>query len=161
MNRRMTGLMAAFVFAMLVGGSLAQDNSKDNAKVKPKDDPTKKDLEKVQGVWQLVVLEVNGKSQEDDFIQKTKVTFKGEMTSHPDRDGNTVEATFKFDASKKPTTIDFTPSAGGDAGKVHAGLYKLDGDTLILSLSKPGDDRPTELKKDGSYIYAELKRDKK
>jgi uncharacterized protein (TIGR03067 family) len=141
--------MVAMLVATFVGVAAAQDNA------------SKKDLEKIQGVWQLVILEVDGKSQADDYIQKTKMTFKGETSSHPDPEGNVLETKFKLDASKKPAAIDFTPTQGPDAGKLHTGVYQLDGDTLKIVAVRPGKDRPTEMKKEGAFVYVELRRDKK
>ncbi len=81
------------------------------------DDAAKKDLDSLQGIWQLVSLEVEGKPLPEDQVKGTKMTFKGNKASHPGPDGKIEEGTFTLDPSKKPKAIDISPLGGPDKGK--------------------------------------------
>src|SRR5262245_37453713 len=58
------------------------------------DDAAKKDLDNLQGVWQLLSLEVEGDARSEDQVKKIMMTFKGNKASHPGTDGKIEEATF-------------------------------------------------------------------
>jgi uncharacterized protein (TIGR03067 family) len=49
---------------------------------------------------------------------------------------------FKLDPSRSPKAYDLTTPEG----LVIRGIYELDGDTLKVCLSAPGDERPTAMK---------------
>jgi uncharacterized protein (TIGR03067 family) len=51
------------------------------------------------------------------------------------------QAKFVIDPSKQPGQIEVVYAAGPFHGKRRIGIYKLDSDTLQLSLSEPGGDR--------------------
>jgi uncharacterized protein (TIGR03067 family) len=55
-----------------------------------------------------------------------------------------VEATFAVDPSRSPGTIDYTLTAGPDAGKPQRGIYEFDGELLKICFSAPGEGRPAE-----------------
>ena len=48
--------------------------------------------------------------------------------------------TYKVDAKKNPAEIELTPPKEGK----HLGIYKIDGDTLVVTISDAGTDRPTK-----------------
>jgi uncharacterized protein (TIGR03067 family) len=108
------------------------------------------DSEKLQGTWLLVSVEINKQPipLEDLKSGKTVVTaqlvVKGEsylFTLGEER----LEMTFKMDPTKTPKAIDMTIVAGPEKGKVHHGIYKLEGDTFtICRYFEPDKDRPTE-----------------
>ena len=57
--------------------------------------------------------------------------------------------TFTIDPSKLPRAIDFAVESPLRADKKTStvlGIYELDGDTLKLMLTKPGQERPAEFK---------------
>jgi uncharacterized protein (TIGR03067 family) len=118
--------------------SLAADNTKEKQAMA--------DQEKIQGTWELVSGERNGKPLPDEVIQHVKLIFAGDKltTQHKDRK---TEATFKLDANKTPKEIDL--DMDGSVGK---GIYQLDGDSLKLVHGEVGDPRPKEFPKEGSGL---------
>jgi uncharacterized protein (TIGR03067 family) len=125
------------------------------------EDPTKKDLERMQGDWAAESMIRDGQKFPDEDAQAYFRTIKD--------DGYTVfrfskvagQGRMKLDASKTPKTIDFTP-AGGKIPPI-AGIYALDGDTLTLCYALPGKPRPEKLasEPDSGNTLSVWKREKK
>ena len=59
-----------------------------------------------------------------------------------------IKGDYKIDDTKTPKTWDFLNGKGSDGRSLPDGksIYKLDGDSLTLCNSAPGQDRPTEFK---------------
>ena len=118
---------------VVIGLLIAADDAK-------KDD-TMKDKESLKGTWIVQSSERDG--QADEGSKDATVTFDGDSVTVVTKDKE-QKATFKLDASKKPKTIDFTPSEESEKDKVVLGIYSLDKDELKVCFSKPGEERPTE-----------------
>jgi uncharacterized protein (TIGR03067 family) len=102
-------------------------------------DATKKDLDKFQGMWELVPPE------NDVNTVVFKVEFKGDKVRVIFPDGE-LKGTFKLDASTDPKIIDSTLKDRGE----FEGIYKLDGDRLTVCVCEPcAKQRPSEFAKDG------------
>jgi uncharacterized protein (TIGR03067 family) len=110
----------------VVGGTAAQDK--------------KTDKELFQGDWKVVTVQVGGKDLRDQLPRKV-VTFSGDKVTVMG------DAEYKLDPSKTPKQIDVTVGEGPDDGPdqkgTHPGIYKLDGDKLVIHQAQPGQDRPT------------------
>jgi uncharacterized protein (TIGR03067 family) len=59
-------------------------------------------------------------------------------------DDKVIKGTSTIDPTKKPKTIDFTPTEGDGKGELHLGIYELGEKTRKLCFAPPGKDRPTE-----------------
>lgn len=111
-------------------------------------------LKAVQGVWVSadgadvdarwtvknddITATVNG----DDYVGKLKLD--GEAKPHPS------------------WTIELTDGPGDVQGKKAKGVYKLEGDKLVVNISVPGGDRPKDFEPEEDEIYRfELKKEKK
>jgi uncharacterized protein (TIGR03067 family) len=159
-GRAVAGLIGAVVvFGGLVLWSLwsAQHGGPDT-----KPDDTRKDEESLQGVWQLVALEQEGKpatTAELKEIKDPRLTVKGDHVSHG-IPGVAFNGSFKLDAGKKPKAIDLTDASGSEKAKTSLGIYSLEDDTLKICLDVTGRDRPTEFKGGKGIVIMTFKRGK-
>ena len=132
---RVMAMAAGLAVALaVVGGTAAQDK--------------KTDKEMILGDWKVVTVQVGGKDVRDKLPRKI-VTFRGDKVTVMG------DAEYKLDPSKNPKQIDVTvsegPNDGPDQKGTHPGIYKLDGDKLVIHQAQPGQDRPTGFEsKDGT-----------
>jgi uncharacterized protein (TIGR03067 family) len=123
-------MMRRLILILFAGLLLAADAPADAAK---------KELEKFQGMWELVPPE------NDANAVALKVEFKGGKIRVIFPNGE-LKGTFKIDASTDPKLIDFSVKDRGD----WEGIYKFDGDKLTICVSDPcTKQRPAEFAKDG------------
>src|SRR5262249_18001896 len=96
--------------------------------------------EKLDGTWLVTSGEKGGKKLPGDLLEKIRQTleFRGEKYKVAVLDKVQEEGTFKTDPKKNPKTIDLMITSGEDKGKTQRGIYRLEGDTLSVSLSSPG-----------------------
>jgi uncharacterized protein (TIGR03067 family) len=113
--------------------------------------------EKLEGTWLITSAEKGGKKLPEDILEKIrrtleirgdkyKVTILGKVQEE--------EGTFKTDPKKNPKTIDLMIASGADKGKTQRGIYRLEGDTLTVSVARPGvEERPGAFKtEEGSDV---------
>ncbi|HKB40636.1 MAG TPA: TIGR03067 domain-containing protein [Gemmataceae bacterium] len=128
------------------------------------DDAKKKELEKMQGTWQVVGVELDGKKQPQAEVEKTKLrlTIKGNKYVYKAGDTEVSEGSFEIDTTKDPKTID--ASGTTKTGKVEKtiGIYEFKGDTMRVCLVPAGEERPKEFatKADSKAAVMEYKRAK-
>jgi uncharacterized protein (TIGR03067 family) len=88
-----------------------------------------KELEKLQGAWQVEKLVGRGKEITGENARRISFEFEGNSLK---RLVNGVDrkdpATIKIDASQKPAQIDLMPAKQGDPTML--GIYAIDDDTL-------------------------------
>jgi len=104
-----------------------------------------KAVAELQGQWQPISIEIDGKKLDRGAVQSQRVVIKGdEMATDP---GNVIK--FKLDPGKSPPEIDFTGIAGPGKGKSAGGIYSFQKGQLTLCI--PADTqrqvpRPKEFK---------------
>ena len=104
-----------------------------------KDDAVEKDLQKLQGNWTVISIEVNGNKVPEDKIGDPKAVFKGERYSIHD-----FRLSVKIDPTKKPKTINMDGKDGNGNPLTMIGIYELEGDRLKICFAKPGEkERPS------------------
>jgi RNA polymerase sigma factor (sigma-70 family) len=144
-------MMAVFLASVFIGGvgvayvySLRAARAAQHAGAvtgdKPADKKPATDKERLQGTWQVVELAVQGKELQkvpEDDGKRLRAVFKGDQLEWR---GNKL--TYTIDPSKKPKHMDWN---AGDEEKVLA-IYELEGDTLKVCITNPGENRPTEFK---------------
>jgi RNA polymerase sigma factor (sigma-70 family) len=93
----------------------------------------KRDLDRLQGTWQVVGVEEGGTEVEKE-TKETFVVKGGTMTSC--RDGK-VQVTMKITLApkKKPKAIDLEFTDGKEKGYKNRAIYQLDGDRLKLRMN--------------------------
>jgi uncharacterized protein (TIGR03067 family) len=103
------------------------------------------DLARIQGTWQLVYAETDGKNAPAERVREVRVVIKGKSHSVYFGDEQVVhDVAFVLDPSAKPKTTDDTLNEGPEKGKKVHGIYQLDGDTLTSCVAKIDQDRPRE-----------------
>jgi uncharacterized protein (TIGR03067 family) len=105
------------------------------------EDSRKGDLAKLQGTWQIISMEAEGKKLPKDEYSGVKWVFDGNKIIAVRKGERKEQGTFTLDEAKRPKQIDTTAKDDGD---VLHGIYQLDGDDLKLCLSKKKEDRPKE-----------------
>src|SRR5262245_43620561 len=93
----------------------------------PGEDALKKDLARLQGKWQTVSVEIDGRPLEKDFSEDRLVMKANTFTLRAGKDS--MEGVFKIDPTRTPKTIDEEVTFGAHKGTKVAGIYELDGDT--------------------------------
>jgi uncharacterized protein (TIGR03067 family) len=109
------------------------------------DAATRAELAKLQGTWQLVWAETEGKKTDEAQVKQIRVTING--SSHTVRFGDKVivhDVAFNVDPTRTPHWTTDTINDGPDKGKQILGIYRLDGDTLTSCAARVGEARPTE-----------------
>jgi uncharacterized protein (TIGR03067 family) len=104
-----------------------------------------KELQAFKGAWRVISKEVDGKKISEEEIKDVILTSDGSGKFSGRRgDKVFVEATARLDSAKNAKAIDVTYTEGEKKGKTVPGIYEIDGDTVRVCFSRPGDDRPSE-----------------
>lgn len=125
----------------------------------PAEDAAKRDLGRIQGTWQGVAMEVDGKPAPAYMVAVLTIVFKGDTLTFVFAEPGARNFTYKLDPTTKPAGIDVTAAEGKFKGETDKGVYSLDGDTLKICIGK-GDRRPKELKAGAREALYVLKREK-
>jgi uncharacterized protein (TIGR03067 family) len=133
----------------------------------PGDDKSK-DVDKLQGTWDLKSMEARGKDVKGPATEKITVVFekdtmtlKGPLAAEKGKDEKPEFPTFRFalDEEKSPKTVKIELLNGPQKGGKGVGIYKLDGDDLWLLLPNGPDagDPPKEFKTTSESKHALMK----
>jgi uncharacterized protein (TIGR03067 family) len=93
---------------------------------------------RLDGVWLLIG--TDDKKLTKEFFDKAMVQLilkNGEYEQNI-KGMKAESGTYKFDPAKSPPTIDIAIRDGKDKGKTQLGIYKLDGDNLMIAFGRPG-----------------------
>jgi len=99
----------------------------------------KPELEKLQGAWNIVSLEVDGQVLPSDGSQ---IVVKGGRFTTSGM-GATYEGKLTVDAASKPWALDMKFTKGPEKGNTNRGIFELKGDRWRLCLQMTGKERPT------------------
>ena len=83
----------------------------------PRGDAAKAELEKFQGMWQLVSAQRDGREVSKDGVGRTTLIIKGDTFRFPEdaEVGTGPNGTFAIDPTATPRAIDATPASGPGA----------------------------------------------
>lgn len=99
--------------------------------------PTSGDAEAILGIWEVVALEAGGRPESDKNYRWTTFVFSRDKLILREGFNPPLEFTYHLDPSTTPKAIDLTIR-----GHTARGIYKLEGDELLLCISMGGP-RPT------------------
>jgi uncharacterized protein (TIGR03067 family) len=139
MRRSLGGIGFVGVWLLAMAALVSADDAKDDA--------IRKDRQLIKGTWQIVTLEVNGNKSDDADAKKLTVVNGADGTWSLRSEGQEVfKGTSTIDPTRKPKTIDFTPTSGDSKGELFWGIYELGETTRKLCFAPAGKDRPTEFR---------------
>jgi uncharacterized protein (TIGR03067 family) len=101
-----------------------------------------KDLDEMQGTWNLVSAMEDGKALPEDKVKQTTIVVKGNTFRFPGlaEDATARSGTFKLDPTKNPKEMDTISAENG----VTLGIYAIDANTYKVCFAPPGEPRPTD-----------------
>ena len=131
-----------FLFALLCLGGLVGFTA---AADKDKEEAIKQERTRYKGTWRVILLQVDGELADEKEAKKIIVVNAPDGRWTVVADGEKIgTGTSQIDPTKKPKTIDFTPTEGVEKGKVLLGIYEIKENCRKLCYAEAGKDRPTE-----------------
>ena len=88
----------------------------------------KTDIETLQGVWDVVSLEMDGHTLSATAIGGANIAIQGGHFTSTGM-GAVYEGTIEVDASAIPRSFDLNFTTGPEKGNTNLGIYELGGDT--------------------------------
>ena len=144
--------MKAHALMIVVAGLLIAADAKDDAK---------KELAKLQGVWQVTSMEVDGQKAGEDEVKQVTVVIKDDQYSLKQQDNAVNQGTLILDTSKKPMAVDIKPKEGDNSGEVMKGIIEVKGDTQKVCWARPDKMRPTKFESEDGVTLVVLKKQAK
>lgn len=141
---------------LVIGSVTANFATADDAK-----EAVNKDRQRIEGTWQVTALTINGNKAKAEDVKKLTVVNGSDGTWSVRSEGREISSgTSTVDPTKKPKTIDFTPTSGGGKGEKFLGIYKLGKNSRRLCFSPSGKARPTEFSSttDNQHVLVVFKR---
>lgn len=126
-------------------------------------DLIKRDLDKLQGTWQVLKLEVNGTTAPAESVAKARFVVEGQKAITKEGDKVVSEGFLRIDPRKKPAELEISPEKLPVRGKTSKGIYRFDGEMLKLAIGAVGEDRPSDFTslKGTEVVVFTLKREKR
>ena len=151
-------ILFAFAFGFLPGQTAVKPEETNQSEARKQ---AKADLDKFQGTWLRVKMELAGMSVPIEGV--STAIYSGDVLTltidgKPYRTGSIVT----LDPGRKPKAINTWDAEGEHKDKTLPGIYEIDGDTMKVCFAMPGKDRPTEFTtmKGSGFLYIEYKRQK-
>lgn len=115
----------------------------------------KTDEERIQGKWRLISGEYAGRPLTPEELLKCKLVFQDEsmkLNIHVGKESMLLDGNFTLDARKEPKRLTYiiqgenkvAKGSPSQIGKAAHGIYRFDGDRLILRFTEGADRRPSE-----------------
>ena len=125
-----------------------------------KAEAVKKELEKLQGEWQLVSAERNGKKLPDNQFNDEKTTIKGDVETVI-KGGKVMQtAKLTLDPTTSPKTYTREVTDGVNKGSKTHGIYELNDDTFTECRIAADKERPKLLSSKNGALLMVSKRAK-
>src|SRR5262249_49745338 len=96
----------------------------------------------LEGAWQAVAYEANGRSAPEAVVKGMRLEFRGDRMSVY-RQGERVGAhQLRLQPPKRPAVMLLKTTEGAGTGRTFSAIYELDGDRLRLCLNQQEGGRP-------------------
>jgi RNA polymerase sigma factor (sigma-70 family) len=120
------------------------------------------DLDRLQGVWKLVYVEVNGTPQKLEHFEKIRMVIKEDKLTLGRNEGHDETGSVRVDWTSKPKELDMITTHPAGHLLTNPGIYKLEGDKLTICYAPhldAGQLRPTEFEtaKEGGRLWVLLR----
>jgi uncharacterized protein (TIGR03067 family) len=145
--------MKTLVIAWLTGFALVPTASADD-----KADAVKKEFEKLQGEWQLVAAERNGKKIPDNQFNDEKATIKGDVETVIKAGKVMQTARLTLDPTTSPKSYTREVIDGVNKGSKSHGIYELNDDTFTECRIATDKELPKELSSKNAALLLVNKR---
>jgi uncharacterized protein (TIGR03067 family) len=97
-----------------------------------------------EGEWQMISGVMDGKAMDAATVQWVKRVTRGNQTTVVAGPQTMLKVEFTFDSSTSPGSIDYLNLHGASKGKRQQGIYRFEGDVLMVCVAAPGAGRPNE-----------------
>ena len=102
----------------------------------------------IDGIYRCLSATISGKPLDAAVADQLRLTLDGELYRTVKGAQTLFEGRFRIDRGVTPWQIDITAIDGPFAGQSAEGLVEIDGDTLTLCHTMPGQKRPAEFASD-------------
>jgi uncharacterized protein (TIGR03067 family) len=125
------------------------------------DEDMDKEIQKLEGTWVFISIEVDGKDAAKEVVKNAKLTIRGRRFSLV-YDQEFHNGIITVDPSKRPKTIDVIYSSGDEKGKKSLGIYEIRNDSLKVCIGVIDAARPTQFVStpNSGHLLEVLKREK-
>lgn len=155
----------ASMLVVLVYGVVPVDNDPakpDSGKAATNGDRVKSELEKLQGTWTCVGVEMDGQKLDGPWIPPITLVIKGEEYQETFEGAGEplYKGSFKIDPGKKPKAFDSEGIYFGCGYEV-VGIYEITGETLKICYDHGNKNRPKEFKSEHGSSFFTFEKKKK
>jgi uncharacterized protein (TIGR03067 family) len=121
----------------------------------------KRDVDRMQGTWQAVVMNQEGEIQPlQGAFANLQLIIKDDRRTIRAGESVLAEACYRLNPAAEPPTIDLVVTRGGARGQIMLGIYGIMGDRLRVCYAMPGRERPRDFtpKPGSGHALQEMKR---
>ncbi len=123
----------------LLGTIGLADDSQDEAKQR-----AKKNLERWQGTFELVLMIDDGKQTTGESLKSRKLTVEGNKYHFQNGDFN-EHGSYRFDLAQDPKHLDIVVGDGADKGKVYLAVFDATDEQVRICFEKKNARRPAKM----------------
>jgi uncharacterized protein (TIGR03067 family) len=98
----------------------------------------------LEGEWPMVSAVMDGIPMDESAVKWVKRVCVGNQVTVLAGPQVMLKVEFTIDAQQSPKAIDYVITAGPNKGKTQYGIYEMDGNTLRVCMSAPGEPRATQ-----------------
>ena|SRR5689334_7681903 len=106
-------------------------------------EPSRMPKDALVGTWNCVSATVDGKPLPQETVRLLRLTLTSDRYKTEKGSEVLFDSTYSVDDKTKPKQINMIGTEGALRGKEAQGIYSLEGDTLRICYTMPGEQRPT------------------